>query len=288
MTRKFRVGLIGHNIGYSKSGDIYAAILDRLGQVGDFQLLDVPPAELDTVVYRLRSEGFVGAAVTIPHKSAMLSFLDHKDDAVAAIGATNSISLDRSSLHGHNTDCAGFSHLAKSIAGLEKVSRAAIFGNGGSARAVIYSLIRDLDCRDFVIFGRSRDSLRELENEFLSRLHDASFQLRLVSEGSVEDGKFDVTVNCTPLGGWHHLDTSPIPPNFSLRSTDFYIDLNYNKGNATVATALDAGVRAYDGAAMLIAQAIESVRLWTGSEVEFQPIFTKVFPEQLPNRGQSK
>ena len=285
MTPNLRVGLIGHNIGYSKSGDIYAAVFDRLGINSNFELLDVAPTELDTVVYRLRSMGFAGAAVTIPHKQAMLSFLDHKDAAVNAIGATNSISMKASRLYGHNTDCAGFSYLARKIVGLDKVSRAAIFGNGGSARAVIYSLITDFGCRDFVIFGRSKEALGKLETEFLSRMQDAQFETRLASDTGTEATAFDLAVNCTPLGGWHYPKASPVPPAFSWEGTDFYIDLNYNDDNAALAALSDAGVTAINGAAMLVAQAIESVRLWTGKEVEFAPIFSKIFPGQTRDKG---
>ena len=140
MMPKYRVGLIGHNIGYSRSGDIYAAIFRQLGVDGEFCLFDVPSESLDAVVYRLRQENFVGVAVTIPHKQAMLNYLDKKSDAVAAIGATNSIGVRQTSLLGYNTDSDGFEYVLREMAKVSNVEKALILGNGGSGRAAIYSL----------------------------------------------------------------------------------------------------------------------------------------------------
>jgi shikimate dehydrogenase len=279
MTRKVRVGLIGHKIGYSKSGEIYTAIFDRLGLECDFQLLDVSPYELDTVVYRLRREGFIGSAVTIPHKHTMLSFLDRKDETVSILGATNSIAVAKTSLVGYNTDCAGFTYLAREIAGMTDMPRVAIVGTGGSARAVIFSLYSDLGCRSFFIFGRSQHSLEKIERDLLMRFPEAEYDLRLMTDQTERIAQLDAVVNCTPIGGWHYPDQSPLPTSLDWSATKRYLDLNYNDDNRALHEAAKSGVRTFDGSSMLVAQAIESARLWTGKTVDFAPVFAAVFPE---------
>ena len=279
MIPKYRVGLIGHNISYSRSSDIYAAIFRQLGIDGDFCLFDVPNAGLDSVAHQLRRESFVGVAVTIPHKRAMLSYLDRKSDAVAAIGATNSIGIRQTSLLGHNTDCDGFEYVVRELAEMSKVKNALILGNGGSARAVVYSLATALGCRDFVVCGRSQQSLSVFRDQFLARIPQAKFSLCTPTEEMPERTSFDVVVNCTPLGGWHFPDISPFPDRFDLSGSGVFIDLNYNDHNMAVRKARLEGIPAYNGSAMLVAQALKSFELWTDHKVPFAAIFAAVFPE---------
>jgi shikimate dehydrogenase len=87
-----------------------------------------------------------------------------------------------------------------------------------------------------------------------------------------------IVVNCTPLGGPLFPDLSPVSLGLDWSKVRLYFDLDYNTGNTAVNLAKKAGVRAIDGSAMLVAQAIKSMELWTGLQVDFEDIYRQIFP----------
>ena len=94
------------------------------------------------------------------------------------------------------------------------------------------------------------------------------------------DDRYGIAVNCTPLGGWNHPASSPFPKRFDWSAIDIYYDLNYNNDNRLIATARNAGVTAIDGSAMLVGQALESFRIWSGLAVEYEPVYRTVFGQR--------
>ena len=86
-----RVGLIGNPVAHSLSPRMQNAAFAAAGLDWEYVLL---PAEADEVEDTVRGllDGFAGANVTVPHKAAVLPFLDEFDsfaehnDAQAASG----------------------------------------------------------------------------------------------------------------------------------------------------------------------------------------------------------
>ena len=85
------VGLIGWPVEHSRSPAMHNAAFAALGLDWRYILLPTPPDQLDTVVGRIRSGELQGANVTIPHKQAVMPFLDEIDPAAQAVGAVNTI-----------------------------------------------------------------------------------------------------------------------------------------------------------------------------------------------------
>ncbi|MEM9992493.1 MAG: shikimate dehydrogenase, partial [Bacteroidota bacterium] len=85
-----------------------------------------------------------GLNVTIPYKLAIFDYLDEIDEAAAAIGAVNTITFRSGKLKGYNTDAYGFqSSLVRFLNMSTKDLRsmkALVFGTGGAAKAVVYTL----------------------------------------------------------------------------------------------------------------------------------------------------
>ena len=95
--------LIGHPLGHSLSGEIHAAILSAAGIEGSYELLDIAPEGLSARMPALLRD-YDGFNATIPHKKAILPFLDGLSDAARRCGAANTVCARR----GYNTDVAGF------------------------------------------------------------------------------------------------------------------------------------------------------------------------------------
>ena len=129
-------GVIGWPVKHSKSPLIHRFWLAKLGIDGDYCRFPVAPGRLGEFIRALPAMGLRGVNVTIPHKLAVLPFLDDIDDTAAAVGAVNCIKVfPDGRTRGANTDIAGICAplAAHPVAGREVI----ILGSGGAARAAL-------------------------------------------------------------------------------------------------------------------------------------------------------
>ncbi len=277
MSESYQFGLIGSNIGYSRSPAVFEAIFAVDGVTGSFDLHDIPPDEFDSRFSRLLQSDGMGLSVTIPYKQRVIDMLDELDPAAEALNAVNSIAIGKP-LRGFNTDVYGFALPLAPFAAELRDSRALIIGCGGGARAAAFALAEDYAVSEIVLLGRSVDSLTQCRHELQAAVPDARVTASLASEfKNHRDEGFAITVNATPLGGWNHPDKSPLPPGFDWSHTAIYYDLNYNDDNPIVQSAQSSGITAFDGSRMLVGQAVRSYGLWTGRAVAFDAVYGRVF-----------
>ena len=142
MSERFAFGLVGRNIAYSRSSEIFKAIFDTVGAMGRFEVHDVAPNQLRAIFERLFGEGLQAVSVTIPYKSRVLEFVEAGDTIATALGASNSVVLGSGGFRGFNTDCYGFSLALREHAEGLRGGRAVILGNGGGAKAAVYGCAR--------------------------------------------------------------------------------------------------------------------------------------------------
>lgn len=254
-------GIIGWPVEHSLSPAMHNAAFEALGLNWRYAAFPVPPELLGDAVRGLRALGIAGANVTIPHKEAVIPFLDVLSPAAKAIGAVNTVCMDGKYLLGDNTDVHGF------LAALDQAEvplhgrRALVLGAGGSARAVVYGLL----LRGTQVFIRARTPARA------RRLAD---DMRAVVEGgqveAVEQvpAEVDLVVNCTPVGMWpHHDGENPLPAEVRLHSGMAVMDLVYRPlETALLRQARLAGARAVSGLEMLVWQGAVAFKHWTGQE----------------------
>src|SRR5207253_3638102 len=92
--------------------------------------LRVRPKDLRSAVAGIRSLGFAGLNVTVPHKEAVLPLLDRLSPAARAIGAVNTIVREGERLVGHNTDAEGFRQSLRHLGFRAAGKRAVVLGAG--------------------------------------------------------------------------------------------------------------------------------------------------------------
>ena len=103
-----RVVLIGHPVAHSLSGAMQQAAFDHLGIDAAYELWDRTPLQLADAIAELRTDDFLGANVTIPHKERVVPLVDRLTEEAHATGAVNTITREGRRLVGHNTDVPGF------------------------------------------------------------------------------------------------------------------------------------------------------------------------------------
>jgi shikimate dehydrogenase len=276
--KPLRVALVGENIGYSRSPEIFGAMFRILGLDVRFDVHSVSNHQLEKCIGKLRKDECSGFSVTVPHKQTILKLVDVLDASAQAVGAVNSVAVRNERMTGFNTDCDGFSFSLRRL-GFTGCRKALILGSGGAARAVVYALRRDFGLTRFVVMGRNPDSLLLLASQFNS--FDQSLEITIgtdLTDPHVAEAGCDLVVNCTPVGGPNHEREAISPTGLAWRKVALYYDLNYNAGNRMLAEARSGGTVTVDGSAMLVAQAVRSLELWTDSRVDFDEVYGTVFP----------
>lgn len=275
--RSNRFALIGRNISYTRSPDIFKVIFRLSGIEASFEVHDLKARDVEAALRQLMLDGIQGICVTIPYKESVIPMLDDIGSVARSVGAVNSIVADAAKLYGYNTDCYGFGlPLAEHAAAL-KGGSAIIFGAGGAARAAAHALSSKFDIGSISVCGRSETRLREFKSQFTS---SDKVTLRTLLWGKVDRrllADANIIVNCTPVGGSAGKEKLPVADNFRQAQSAIYYDLNYNLGNRMIAAAREAGLVAIDGSRMLVGQAIRSWDIWTGNSLDFEPVYHSVF-----------
>ena len=261
-----QLGLIGYPLGHSLSPQIHSAALCACGLEGNYSLFPVPPDDmqgLKDLLVRVRSSEIQGLNVTIPHKQNVIPLLDELTRTAEAIGAVNTIYLREDKLIGDNTDAAGFLADLKRFLTTEtrrrRVLSALVLGAGGSARAVVYSLL--IDGWGITIAARRHEQVQQLADAFTNyQLQIADFTLSKIDLLNIS-----LIVNTTPVGMIPNMDQSPLPENLSFPHHVSIYDLVYNpRETKLVKDAHAQGLHATTGIGMLIEQAALSFEIWTG------------------------
>ena len=254
-------GIIGNPVSHSLSPRIHNAALAAASLNAVFIPFEVHDVKqfIRRMVHPQSREidwDLCGLSVTAPHKSTVMSGLDWIDPSAKDIGAVNTIIVRDDQLLGYNTDAAGFISALRKRFGSLNAARCAVIGAGGAARAVLWAL-RDVGL-DVGLFARSLAKGKELSTEFsiaCESLANARFE------------KFDIVINATPLGtrGEHQNETPATVD--QLRGVRLAYDLVYNPIETRfIREARAAGCETLGGIEMLLAQAVEQFKLWTGHE----------------------
>lgn len=259
-----RLGLTGYPLGHSLSPKIHAAALQACGLTGEYSLYPIAPNDLfglKQLLNKLRIGELQGLNVTIPHKQNVIEYLDELTPTAKAIGAINTIYFHEGKLIGDNTDAPGFMadlkhFLAESQSKIVNQKSAIVLGAGGSARAVVYALLRD--GWQVTISARRLEQARQLALSF------PNYATRTAQYEDFRLGTFDLLINTTPLGMTPNADTSPLPDDFRFPPQAAVYDLVYNPRETKLARAARAqGLSATTGLGMLVEQAALAFEIWT-------------------------
>jgi len=240
-------GLIGEHLGHSYSPEIHKRLRGYA-----YQLCPMAPAELPAFFAR---RDFQGINVTIPYKQAAMPFCDSLSDTARRVGAVNTITRRADgSLHGHNTDPAGFQYMLEE-AGIALADREVLVLGSGGASLTVRLVAEQLGAKSVNIIGRG------------------GFGSMYMHRGA------QVLVNATPVGMYPHAESCPADPGRFPR-LEAVADLIYNPLRTRLLQKARAlGLKTADGLAMLVAQAAASVGMFTGEpcgEGEIMRVLTEL------------
>lgn len=224
---------------------------------------EVPPENLGDAMRGIRALGFKGANFTIPHKVAVIQYIDSLSPAAELMGAVNCVNRLGDKLIGENADGKGFYQSLRETcdpAGLN----VAILGAGGAARAIAVELAL-AGVNEISIVNRSPQRGQALVDLLASKTSVKAQFVPLAGNYSVGDN-IAIFINATSIGLGDESARVPVEIQ-SLRPELIVADVVFNPPQTwLIRSATERGCRIIDGLGMLINQAVICFKIWTGRD----------------------
>jgi shikimate dehydrogenase len=244
------VGLLRYPLSHSLSPRMQNAAFAARGLDWAYVPLPVEPARLEAAVAGLVALGFAGANVTIPHKTAVVSFCDELDAVAERAGSVNTLVIREGRVLGSSTDGAAVVDQVEA-----EDAHVVMLGAGGAAQAVATALV-EAGCASLRVAARDSERAHALASRLLTLFPERNVGAE--EAWPPEAGGATLVVNATPVRDELLLVPEP---------EQTVVDLAYNadeRPTALVAAALERGCRTVDGLSVLVAQGAASFERWTG------------------------
>lgn len=271
-----RLAVIGDPVAHSRSPEMHNPALKTAGINCEYVRLHILPCEVDEALSLLKSCGFIGINVTIPHKAAVFDAVDDMTEVARRISAVNTVKIDGDRLIGHNTDAPGLKRaireeFSKDLSDL----RIMIIGAGGGAgKAAAVQCAMD-QCRRLVLVNRTVAKAQALALELQSLL-TAPESLKVPARQFVaipweeeamerEMKQVDLIINATSIG-MKPSDPEVLPQHF-IEPHHLVYDMVYSPSQTRLmASAGAAGARSANGLGMLLWQGALAFEFWFNRE----------------------
>jgi len=241
--------------------------------------------DLGQVIAGLRGLGFVGANVTIPHKEAVIQYLDNLSSESRLTGSVNTLYWEGDQLTGTTTDATG-AVLNLEAAGISlDAKRVALLGTGGAARALGFILARGhcMGARGqplpfapakLTILGRNGAKAAQLVAEITAKTPSAiRIESARLDEFAALSGDVDLVINCTSVGMEPDADRCPVDPDH-LGAKQVVYDIVYKpRETVLLREARRRGCVTVEGIGMLVHQGAASFRHWFAKAPDVAAMF---------------
>ncbi len=255
-----RYAVVGDPVAHSASPRLFAALGRRLGLELDYTAERVTPSELQAFLARAREGAYRGLSVTLPHKQRALALADGASETAQRVGAANCLLLEAGRVVAHNTDAVGVVRALSAHGVSLSGARVLVLGAGGAARAAAQAA-RASGAAALWVSNRTEERAAALAAAFGGRVVplEAAFLQPCLAEA-------DVLVQASAVGLGRPTETA-LPAGCVLHPSLTVLDMVYQPlETALLRAARAAGAQPVDGLWMLVHQALEQLRLWTGAQ----------------------
>jgi shikimate dehydrogenase len=258
-------GVIGDPIEHTLSPTLQNAAFKESGLDCAFLAFPVKTGQIKEALSGMRALGICGLNVTMPHKNAVIAYLDEIQEDAKFLKAVNTIHNQNGKLHGYNTDGVGAVTALKENGADPKGKRVLLLGAGGAARAIAFALTQV--AAELVILNRTEKQASELASA-LTEVTKKKITSGNLSPESLEAQlpKTDILINATSIGMKPNHTLSPVPANL-LKPDLAVMDIVYNPVETQLSKDAKAvGVKVVSGVEMLIYQGAAAFEIWTGKK----------------------
>ncbi len=259
-----KLAVIGHPVAHSASPRLQQPALDACGIDARYVRVEVLPGQVAETFARMRSLGFIGCNITVPHKLEAMEACGEVHSDARSLGAVNTVRFDPDLTRGFNTDGPGFVRaIADDFETPLSMLKVAIVGAGGGAGQAIATQCAMQGVEKLVIVNRTREKLVPLIN----RLRAAGPTCEVVAL-SFEDPELaaqclscDLIINTSSVG--LKPDDPSILPADCLTADHFVYDTIYQPPvTPLLALAAGVGCRTSNGLSLLLHQGVIAFQHW--------------------------
>ena len=193
-------GVVGWPVAHSLSPLIHTIWSTRAGINGYYIPIAIPPSydEFASAMDALKTIGFAGINVTLPHKENASRYADTASSHAQSIGAANMLTFNDRGAHAHNSDGPGFATALSGSVPEKLQLRVLILGAGGAARAVANQSRKLLGPKnkgpnEVLVVNRTKERAEEIAT--LANGRAVAWQDRSAALADI-----DLLVNTTSLG----------------------------------------------------------------------------------------
>ena len=260
------VGVFGYPVAENPTGVMQEAAFQARGLNWRYLTIEVRPEDLEGALVGLHAFNMRGINLTIPHKVAVIQYLDRLSSEAELMGAVNTVVREDDQLIGHNTDGKGFLRSVREDAGVDPQGKRIVFlGAGGAARAMTVELAL-AGAAHITIVNRTLSRGQELA-KLLQEKTPVTAQFVYWQGEYVVLPEADILVNATPVGLFPNMEEMPLVAMASIRPDLLVCDVIPNPPRTAFLRAAEArGARTLDGLGMLVYQGAIAFQMWTGVE----------------------
>jgi len=256
------LGLVGYPTRQSKGWRLHNFLIHQKFNGGNtnFLYVNFPTQDVESF---LEHWGAVvhGFSVTIPHKEAILPFLDKRSIGVKISGVCNTVVKCPEGWCGYNTDLYALETIIKQHkANLEH--GAVVIGTGGTARSAIAAL-RRLEVYPIMITGRNQEKGAQLAK---------LFGVDYMNYNEIIGVNASLIIQTTPVGMIPNIND--VPPGIELlKRGRIVLDVIYNPAETRFLKHAKAkGCITISGVDMFVLQAAKQFELFTGTSVSVSEV----------------
>ena len=263
------LGVIGDPVEHSLSPVMHNAAIADLGVDYVYIPLPIKREDLPKAIAGFEAIALVGFNITIPHKQAILPFLNEVSATAQMVGAVNTVCRTPQGWYGTNTDVIGFLAPLRALSANWSEVTPLILGNGGAARAVVVGCY-ELGCRDIYVVGRNQQKLAQFQQSWEQSPVQERLKIYPWSDLGELMAQTTLIVNTTPIGMSPHDEQSPIDESMlkHLQPNTIAYDLIYTPNPTRfLQQAQNQGAIAINGLEMLVQQGAAALELWLGQPV---------------------
>jgi shikimate dehydrogenase len=268
-------GIIGDPIEHTMSPVMHNAAFKNKGVDYVYLPFRVKKEELGKAIEGMRALNIRGLNVTIPHKVAVIQFLDKLDHLADKIGAINTIVNNDGVLKGYNTDATGFLRALRERGIEPKGKSVVILGAGGASRAISFILAERGS--SLVILNRTWNKAKICTDRISEIFQREATALKLNRENlAAALSKADILVNATSVGMSPNIDETPVTSDLLRPNLVVYDIVNNPIKTRLQREAEVVGATVISGLDMLVWQGALAFEKWTGLKAPIRVMREKV------------
>lgn len=260
-------GLIGNPVEHTLSPVIHNNLAEMTGTNLVYVPFLVEAEKVEEAVRGAYALNIKGVNVTVPHKSAVIPYLEEIDSLAEKIGAVNTLVRIQGGYKGYNTDITGLFRAMQSENIHIKGENILLLGAGGAARAVAF-LCASEGAATIYLCNRTMEKAKRIAEEVNNAFGKMCIIPVSFSDISgLQEASF-LAMQCTSVGLYPDVEGVVLADGEVYDKIHTAVDLVYRPYETRFMKLVRAhGGRAMNGLKMLLYQGIIAYELWNGCSV---------------------